>query len=203
VQAERCNPGRESRNDRCRWWQRRRKSRQIPFIPRSSLVLTNLQAAVLALKARDEGLTGIIGQVLNIPATCHPAHFPAEKYEYGSFAQNKNATLVDAPKMLWFWEQYIPSTEQEKGKEAYASPLLADDLSGLPPALIQVAGYDPLREGLAYGEALEAAGVKARVEAFKGLPHGFVFFTHLKEAREYIQNVVDFVNDVQKQVGSR
>jgi acetyl esterase/lipase len=86
---------------------------------------------VLAQKARDEKVSGVIGQVLNIPVTCHPKHFPTDKYEYGSYVQNKDASVVDSPKMDWFWDQYASA---DKATDAYASPLLAKDLSGLPPA---------------------------------------------------------------------
>ncbi|KIW84618.1 hypothetical protein Z517_00006 [Fonsecaea pedrosoi CBS 271.37] len=147
-------------------------------------------AAVLALKARDEGVTGIIGQILNIPVTCHPDLFPSDKYEGGSYQQNKDASIIDAPKMRWFWDQYLPDVQPDP----YASPLLAKDLSNLPPALIQVAGMDPLRdEGLAYAEALKAAQNSVTVNTFKGLPHGFYFFPQLKQTLEFWDNSVKFV----------
>ncbi len=148
------------------------------------------KAAVLALKARDEKVSGILGQVLNIPVTCHPALFPKDKYEYFSYSQNKDASVVDAPKMDWFWEQYLPDPKPE----VYASPLLAEDLSGLPPALVQVAGMDPLRdEGLAYAEKLKEDGVKVKVETYQGLPHGFYMFPQLKATEQYFKNVVNFI----------
>jgi len=150
-------------------------------------------SAVLSQKARDENFSGIIGQILNIPVTCHPKHFPADKYEYGSYQQNKDSSVVDGPRMDWFWDQYLPNAEPE----VYASPLLAKDLSGLPPALVQVAGMDPLRdEGLAYAEALKAAGVPVTLKTYKGLPHGFYLVPHLKQTQEYWQSSVDFVNSL-------
>ena len=88
------------------------------------------KAAALALKTRDEQISGVIGQVLNIPVTCHPHFFPTEKYEYGSWQQNRDASIVNAPIMEWFWEQYMP----EPKPEVYASPLLAKELTKLPPA---------------------------------------------------------------------
>jgi acetyl esterase/lipase len=75
-------------------------------------------------------VSGIVGQILNIPVTCHPDLFPTDKYESGSFEQNKDSSVVDAPRMKWFWQQYLPSPTPE----VYASPLLAKDLSNLPPA---------------------------------------------------------------------
>ncbi|EXJ84559.1 hypothetical protein A1O3_05228 [Capronia epimyces CBS 606.96] len=150
-------------------------------------------AAVLAQKARDEGVSGLVGQILNIPVTCHPKLFPSDKYEYGSYQQNKDSTVVDAPRMDWFWHQYLPNADAE----VYASPLLAKDLSNLPPALIQVAGMDPLRdEGLAYAEALKAAGVPVTLKIYKGLPHGFYMFPQLKQSQEYWDSCVQFVQQV-------
>ncbi|OAL33235.1 hypothetical protein AYO20_07552 [Fonsecaea nubica] len=147
-------------------------------------------AAVLALMARDQNEPGIIGQVLNIPVTCHPDLFPRDKYEYGSYEQNDSASVVDAPKMHWFWEQYMP----EVVPDVYASPLLSKSHAGLPPALIQVAGLDPLRdEGLAYAEALEHAGVPVTLKVYPGLPHGFYLVPTLEQTREYWKSTVDFV----------
>ena len=87
-------------------------------------------AAVLTQKALHEGVTGIIGQVLNIPVTCHPKHFPVDDFEYGSYQQNASASVVSQAKMMWFWDHYLPNAEPE----VYASPLLAKNLSSLPPA---------------------------------------------------------------------
>ncbi|EXJ92461.1 hypothetical protein A1O3_01012 [Capronia epimyces CBS 606.96] len=152
-------------------------------------------AAVLSLMARDQQESGIIGQILNIPVTCHPDVFPRDKYEYGSFEQNKDASVVDAPKMLWFWEQYMPTVTPD----VYAHPLLAESHAGLPPALVQVAGLDPLRdEGLAYAEALKNAGVAVTLNVYPGLPHGFYLLPHLEQARRYWQSSVDFVKSLEK-----
>jgi acetyl esterase/lipase len=106
----------------------------LPFWTSASLAVQAadffVKAAVLALMTRDENVSGVVGQVLNIPVTCHPKSFPADKYEYGSYQQNKDGSVVDAPKMDWFWEQYLPNAEPD----VYASPLLAKDLSKLPAA---------------------------------------------------------------------
>lgn len=60
--------------------------------------------------------------------------------------------------------------------------------------MVQVAGLDPLRdEGLAYAEALKEAGIPVTLKTYKGLPHGFYLFPHLKQTREYWQTTVDFV----------
>jgi acetyl esterase/lipase len=126
--------------------------------------------------------------------TCHPNHFPHDKFELGSYEQNKDGTLVDAPKMWWFWDQYLPGAEPE----VYASPLLAKDLQNLPPALVQIAGADPLRdEGFAYAERLMRSGVRTTVRVYAGLPHGFYFFPQLTASRQYLREVCDFIRGLQ------
>jgi acetyl esterase len=57
------------------------------------------------------------------------------------------------------------------------SPLLADDLTGLPPALVLTGGFDPLRdEGRQYADAMRAAGVSVDHREFGSLVHGFANF---------------------------
>ncbi|KAK6382268.1 hypothetical protein LTS17_004155 [Exophiala oligosperma] len=149
------------------------------------------QAAIMAQRARDEGFKGIIGQVLNIPATCHPDLFPKEKYNHTSWKENFHAPIVDYPKLIWYWDQYLPNVT----RDVRHSPLLADSFKGLPPALIQVAGMDTLRDdGLAYGEALKDAGVDTTVKLYPGVPHGFSFIPQLSKTAEYEDSIVDWIS---------
>lgn len=97
--------------------------------------LTIQKAAVLAIKAKEEGFTGIIGQHLAIPVTCHPRLFSKvpnhDSYEFLSYVQNKDAALVDARRMEVFWDLY---TGLNPKADVQHSPLLCSDLGGLPPA---------------------------------------------------------------------
>jgi len=84
------------------------------------------------MMARDKGVGGIIGQICNFPVTCHPKHQAglADRYELSSYQQNHNASVVSAAKMELFWNVYDP----EARPEPYHSPLLAKNLSKMPPA---------------------------------------------------------------------
>lgn len=95
-------------------------------------------AAVMAQMARDEGLSGIIGQVLGIPVTCHPKFFPTGDYEYESYKQNAEAPMLPGHTMMWFWDHYAPPAEVKP--DPRHSPLLGK-LEGLPPARMCPATY--------------------------------------------------------------
>ena len=123
-------------------------------------------AAVVALMARDKGGPSLIYQVLFYPVT-----------DYGlgtqSYEQYAEGYLLSKDDMVWFWDCYLASPED--GYRPYASPLLAQDPSNLPPALIITAEYDVLRdEGEMYGDRLILAGVPAKNTRYHGTIHGFV-----------------------------
>ena len=122
-------------------------------------------AAVVALMARDRGRPAIAFQLLVYPVIDRDflAGWPAEP---------SSGHLLSPLDMYWYWDQYLESREQ--AREAYASPLHADDLSGLPPAFISTAEYDLLRgEGEAYAQRLQAAGVPTTHRHYDGVFHGF------------------------------
>ena len=125
----------------------------------------NLAAAV-ALMARDRGGPAIAFQLLVYPVT-DGVHFDTPSYR-----DNGEGYLLTADAMRWFWDRYAPNEKDRR--DPYASPLLAADHSGLPPALAMTAEFDPLRdEGEAYAKALAAAGVRTEYVCWKGLIHGF------------------------------
>ncbi|QEM11727.1 alpha/beta hydrolase [Mucilaginibacter rubeus] len=122
-------------------------------------------AAVVALMAKDKKGPKIKLQVLYWPVT--DANFETESY-------NKYATgrFLSKSMMQWFWDNY--TTDPEKRKEIYASPLQAgvDQLKGLPPAIVLTAENDVLRdEGEAYARKLDEAGVRVAAVRYNGMIH--------------------------------
>lgn len=123
-------------------------------------------AAVTAIAMRDAGEPAAKLQLLIYPATDMRAIAP-------SHASNGQGYLLTADTIAYFRNHYIPDPAQWSNWRA--SPLLAADLSRLPPALVLTAGYDPLRdEGRQYADALSAAGNRAQYVCFERQLHGFV-----------------------------
>jgi acetyl esterase len=123
-------------------------------------------AAVVSQMARDAGGPQIVFQLMIYPVT----DFAFDTPSYREVGEGYGLTT---PMMDWFWEQYL--ADPADGANPYASPIRATSLAGLPPAAVYVVEYDPLRdEGLAYAEALRAAGVPADARCFDGLVHGYL-----------------------------
>lgn len=126
-------------------------------------------AAVTALRVRDEGGPALCGQMLLYPVTDY--HTPGTP----SYAQNADGYGLTRNTMEWFWGHYLANPLE--AENPYASPLRARDLSGLPPAYVMSAEYDPLRdEAELYGQRLRAAGVPTEITRRPGMNHGFLFW---------------------------
>lgn len=124
----------------------------------------NLAAAV-ALRARDLGGPAITHQLLVYPNTDYQAGTP-------SMREIADEHFFNPASVRWYWGMYLASPED--GANPLASPLRADDLSGLPPATVITAEYDPLRdEAELYAGRLQAAGVPAEIIRYDGMMHGF------------------------------
>ena len=123
-------------------------------------------AAVTALRARERGGPAIKAQLLHVPVMDHD--FKRESYRtYG-----KGHGLTQAG-MKWFWSHYLP--DEKRRDEPDASPLRAENVAGLPPAIVVTAECDPLRdEGKAYADRLGAAGVAVTYLEYPGMIHGFM-----------------------------
>lgn len=122
-------------------------------------------AAVVSLMAKDKQGPAIRLQVLLWPVT--DAHF-----DTGSYHQFADGRFLSANMMRWFWDNY--TTNEEERKQIYSSPLQAntEQLKGLPPALVQTAENDVLRdEGEAYARKLEEAGIKVTAVRYNGMIH--------------------------------
>jgi acetyl esterase len=123
-------------------------------------------AAVVALMARDRGRPSLAFQMLVYPIT-------DLRMISASYKENAHAPMLTRDDMIWFREHYIRDARDVL--DPLASPLLAQSLSGLPPALIVTAGYDPLRdEGEQYGERLRETGTPVTVRRYDDLAHGFM-----------------------------
>ncbi|MFV0295210.1 MAG: alpha/beta hydrolase [Hyphomicrobiaceae bacterium] len=125
----------------------------------------NLSAAI-AIAARDGGGPKIKAQILVYPAV----DLSMSGDYYGRYT--KDLLLTDDT-MRWFIDLYIPDEKQRK--DWRASPLLASSHKDLPPALVVLAGFDPLcAEGEAYAQVLEKAGVPVTITRYPGQLHGFL-----------------------------
>lgn len=122
-------------------------------------------AAVVTQMSRERHGPAITFQALIYPATDLTFGSP-------SIEENADAPILTKRDLLAFRDLYVRPEDRD---EPFVSPLLAQQHSDLPPALIQVAEHDPIRDdGLRYADALRSAGVSVRVTTYVGMPHGFV-----------------------------
>jgi acetyl esterase len=147
-------------------------------------------AAVVAMRCRDAGGPNLAAQVLVYPVT------DLSSFETGSYEAFREGYWLSREGMQWFAEQYLGSKEDSLNPEA--SPLLAKDLKGLPPALVITAEFDPLRdEGEAYAEKLRQAGVPVVVSRYAGLVHGFLCMREMLPAgQEAVEEIAAFLRSM-------
>src|SRR6266581_2544411 len=124
-------------------------------------------AAVVSLMARDRGGPSLVYQLLIYPATDY--YLPGT----ASIEENAEGYLLTKDDMIWFLNHYLSG--EEDTKHPYAFPLKAENLSGLAPAMVITAEFDPLRdEGEIYAFQMQKAGVTVTSRRYHGTIHGFV-----------------------------
>ncbi|MBX3741452.1 MAG: alpha/beta hydrolase [Akkermansiaceae bacterium] len=149
----------------------------------------NMSAAV-SLLAAHEGGPEFRAQVLFWPVT-------DASFDTGSYHEFASGYFLSRGMMQWFWDAY--TTDPAQRQEIYASPLqaTASQLRGQPPALVQVAGADVLRdEGLAYANNLDAAGVDVTLVRYESMVHDFGLLNALSEipaVRDSLHQAAEFL----------
>jgi acetyl esterase/lipase len=123
-------------------------------------------AAAVALKSRDVGGPRIALQALHIPVLDDRLRTPSQQQLADTVGFNGTAAQG-------MWLHYLGEDADRSATSPYAAPARADDLAGLPPAVVQVNGLDPLRdEGIEYALRLLAAGVPVELYCGPGMYHG-------------------------------
>lgn len=144
----------------------------------------NLSAVVTNLAKQDNGPT-ICYQVLFYPSTAAGVETPTV-----SSVENGEGYFLTTGLMDWFMNCYLNNKEEKQSP--LVTPMFFEDLTGLPPAIVITAEYDPLRdEGEAYAEKLKEAGVDVECIRFDGTIHGFISMSQ----------VIDLGKDALEQAG--
>ena len=151
-------------------------------------------AAVVSLMAKDKGGPRITFQALLWPVT--DAHF-----DTASYRDLSEGYFLTRNMMIWFWDNYTKDAAQRR--ETYASPLQAptDSLQGLPPALVQTAHSDVLRdEGEAYARKLNEAGVDVIAVRYNGLIHDWGLLNPLATVPEVRTAITQVATELKKRL---
>ena len=143
-------------------------------------------AAVVSILARDGGGPPVRHQALIYPATDMTDALERDP----SYLANVRGIVLSNEDMEVFHGHYV--ADDVDPRDPRLSPLHAPDLSALPPAVVVVAGLDPLHDsGVRYAQALADAGNRVTVEDFHRMPHGFLSFPHLcRDARAAMDAIV-------------
>ncbi|WP_435335923.1 alpha/beta hydrolase [Haloarchaeobius sp. TZWWS8] len=145
-------------------------------------------AVGVGLLARDRDGPTIDYQVLAYPAADYA-------FDTASYEENAQGYFLTRKDMERFWNGYLRS--ELDAEHAYVSPLRAENLSALPPALVLTCGFDPLRDdGRKLATRLAEAGVSTEHVEYDDMIHGFLTMLsdpELERAREGIQDIGDAV----------
>jgi acetyl esterase/lipase len=146
--------------------------------------------AAVAAKAHDDGFHRITHQILYYPSL--DLDFDVDRY--ASLRENAEGYGLETAGLKPFNAFYTDSGADPA--DPLVSPVKRADLTGLPPALIVTAQYDPLRdEGELYGRRLQEAGVEAKVSRYDGAGHGFVqHFSWIPEYHRVFEETRDFLS---------
>lgn len=149
----------------------------------------NLSACVTLAIARDGGQPPVAQLLIYPPIDRHVLWESIERLGDGFF--------LTRAAIEWYYEQYA-SAAHRKDRNARIHPIHAEDLSGLPPALVITAGFDPLRdEGEAYAKALEKAGNRVVLRRFGSLVHAFVNMVGVSPAcRDAVKEIATRFSDL-------
>jgi acetyl esterase len=151
-------------------------------------------ATVVALMAKDRSGPRLRSQVLLYPAT----DMSLEAASYRSYA---TGYFLTTSLLQWMLSQYVPSPAQRR--EIHASPLQASvaQLRGLPPALIQTAEFDILRDdGEAYARKLDEAGVEVTATRYLGMIHDFGMLNALAHTTQARASMVQITEELKRRL---
>ncbi|KAL7620601.1 hypothetical protein AAE478_009596 [Parahypoxylon ruwenzoriense] len=149
-------------------------------------------AAIMCQRAATLGWPEFSLQLLSVPVTDNTADTGNSE----SWKENEHTPALQAPKMMWYRNHYLPNESDRSHPEA--SPLLWEgEWSKLPYAVIVVGELDVLRdEGRAFGQKLRQAGVRADVHLMEGQLHPFIAMDGVLDAgREAITYFCDALRD--------
>lgn len=146
-------------------------------------------AAVTALRARDENGPTIAAQVLYYPGT------DLTEARYDSMEKFIEGYGMSSEAMTTFRRAYVGHVEDHS--HPHVSPMYAESLANLPPALIVTAGFDPLTDiGHAYGAKLEESGVQVSEVHYSGMIHGFMSIRFFSQRRQALDETAAFLASI-------
>jgi acetyl esterase len=159
---------------------------RVPLIVAGDSAGGNL-TAIVTQRAKAAGGPEIALQVLVYPVT-------DADVDNATYVDPDNQLLLTRESMIWFWNHYTPDPSVRANVDA--TPIGAEDLSGLPPAVVLTAEHDVLRqEGEAYAERLREAGVPVEHKRFPGQMHGFFTMVNVlpgaADGLEYVSAYID------------